>query len=60
MICGCLPFEDTNTPALYQKIIKGQYEEPSWLSDSAKDFLKHILNTNPLKRYSIHDIRAHP
>ena len=60
MICGFLPFEDNNTPVLYQKIIKGEYEEPAWLSHSAKDLLRHILDTNPGTRYSIDNIRRHP
>ena len=59
MACGFLPFEDENTPMLYQKIIKGEYEEPPWLSDNLKDLLKHILDRNPLTRYSINDIRKH-
>ncbi|OMJ68515.1 hypothetical protein SteCoe_34008 [Stentor coeruleus] len=60
MICGFLPFEDSNTPNLYQKIIKGQYEEPEWLSTEAKHLLKHILDTNPETRYSITEIKNHP
>lgn len=60
MICGFLPFEDNNTPVLYQKIISGQYEEPPWLSNNAKSILRKILDTNPNTRYSIEDIRKHP
>lgn len=60
MICGFLPFEDSNTASLYQKIIKGQYDEPEWLSNDAKSLLSHILNINPETRYSIDQIRNHP
>lgn len=32
MVCGCLPFEDKQTPKLYKKIIEGDYTLPSGLS----------------------------
>lgn len=60
MVCGFLPFEDPSTPILYQKIISGKYEEPEWLSEEVKDLMKKIMNTNPLHRYGIEDIRRHP
>lgn len=60
MLCGYLPFEDPDTKKLYKKILKGHFELPKFLSDSAKDILKKILNTNPDTRYKISDIRSHP
>jgi 5'-AMP-activated protein kinase catalytic alpha subunit len=59
MICGYLPFEDDNTNILYKKILKGAFELPEFLSRSAKDLLKKILNTDPETRYKIVDIRKH-
>ena len=59
MICGYLPFEDPNTRKLYKKIMKGVYQNPKHISDSAKDLIEKILKTNPDERYSIEDIRAH-
>ena len=32
MVCGCLPFEDSDTPKLYKKILNGEYHMPSSLS----------------------------
>ena len=60
LLCGYLPFEHPNTNILYKKIIKGHFEIPSWISNSAKSLLHKILNTDPTKRYSINDIRKHP
>ena len=59
MICGYLPFEDPNTRKLYKKIMKGVYQSPKYISDSAKDLIEKVLKTNPDERYSIEDIRAH-
>ncbi len=60
MVCGYLPFEDENTNVLYKKILKGNFELPSFLSRPAKDLLSKVLNTNPETRFTIADIRLHP
>ena len=56
-ICGYLPFEDPNTAQLYKKILSGDYTCPKYISKEAKDLIKCILNTDPDKRYTIHQIR---
>jgi len=53
MICGFLPFEDPNTSNLYKKILSADYHIPSFVSESAKDLLNSILNTDPEKRFTI-------
>jgi len=59
MVCGYLPFEDSNTSQLYKKILSGEYSLPNFVSDSFKDLLEKILNVNPSKRYRIKEIYAH-
>ena len=34
-VCGFLPFEDDNTSKLYEKILKGQYAVPDFISAEA-------------------------
>jgi serine/threonine protein kinase len=60
MICGYLPFEDSNTTNLYKKILAANYKLPKFLSIEAIDLIKGILNTDPKKRFTIEDIRRHP
>lgn len=60
MVCGYLPFEDTNNDALYKKILEGKFAVPSFVSDSCKDLIKKILTVDPSKRISISQIREHP
>ena len=60
MLCGYLPFEDNDNPKLYKKIIKGVFETPEFLSSSAVDLLHRILNVDPMKRYTIAQIKEHP
>jgi len=59
MTCGYLPFEDPNTSKLYKKIIACDYLIPGFISKSSKDLIKKILNTDPNKRFTVTDIRAH-
>jgi serine/threonine protein kinase len=33
LLCGGLPFDDDDEEAMKVLIIKGEYEEPEWLSD---------------------------
>ena len=44
MICGYLPFEDPNTPALYNKIINSELKIPNFISDRGKSVLRGILH----------------
>jgi 5'-AMP-activated protein kinase catalytic alpha subunit len=40
MLCGYLPFEDTDTASLYRKILSGEFELPIFLSIDATNLLK--------------------
>ena len=60
MICGFLPFEDQNNDILYNKIKRGIFKTPEFISEPAKDFLYKIINIDPMKRYTIEQIKAHP
>lgn len=60
LVCGYLPFEDPNTTLLYQKILKGEFQIPRFVSKEAADLLKSILTTDPTKRLTVSDIRKHP
>lgn len=59
MICGYLPFEDSNTSMLYKKIISGDYKCPKYMSEEAKELVGKILNTNPAERFTIENIKNH-
>ena len=52
MICGYLPFEDSNTTRLYKKIINGDFIIPIMVSKDARNLLTGILQTDPLVRYT--------
>lgn len=60
MICGFLPFEDPVTSKLYKKIMSADYQIPKWISQEGCDLLEKVLDTDPEKRYTIDQVRAHP
>uniref|UniRef100_A0A914I648 non-specific serine/threonine protein kinase n=1 Tax=Globodera rostochiensis TaxID=31243 RepID=A0A914I648_GLORO len=60
LLCGCLPFDDDNYPRLYQKIKRGFYLEPDYLSSDTKEFLRCMLTVDPKQRATIKQILAHP
>jgi 5'-AMP-activated protein kinase, catalytic alpha subunit len=59
MLCGYLPFEDPDTPALYKKILSGSYNLHKSLSEEARDLISKVLNGNQSERYTIEQIRNH-
>ena len=60
MLCGYLPFEEADNEKLYKKITEGKFKTPNFLSDSAKDILHRILNTDPKSRITIPQMKKHP
>ncbi|KAI0795053.1 hypothetical protein C8Q75DRAFT_748694 [Abortiporus biennis] len=60
LLTGTLPFDDDDDSIMREKVIIGEYEDPDWLSDEARDLIKNILVVDPAKRLSIAQILAHP
>ncbi|KAJ9116920.1 hypothetical protein QFC22_004578 [Naganishia vaughanmartiniae] len=60
LLCGGLPFDDDDEEVMKSLIYKGEYEEPEWLSEEAKDLIRNILQLEPVKRLSIEEILRHP
>ena len=59
MLSGSLPFGDSCDEINKKKILKGKIVMPSFLSEDAKDILIHMLDINPLTRFTLEDIIDH-
>ncbi|OON19489.1 hypothetical protein X801_04645, partial [Opisthorchis viverrini] len=63
-LCGYPPFYDENDHELFRQIRQAEYEfdSPYWdnISDSAKDFIRHLMEKDPKKRYSCMQALQHP
>ncbi|PIO70310.1 kinase domain protein [Teladorsagia circumcincta] len=64
LLCGYPPFYDESDANLFAQIIKGEYEfdAPYWdqISDSAKDFISHLMCCDPEQRFTCEQALEHP
>uniref|UniRef100_A0AAY4BJQ0 Protein kinase domain-containing protein n=1 Tax=Denticeps clupeoides TaxID=299321 RepID=A0AAY4BJQ0_9TELE len=64
LLCGYPPFYEDSETRLFSKIMKAQYEfdSPFWddISDSAKDFIRNMMQKNPKMRFSPEQALRHP
>ncbi|XP_041836017.1 calcium/calmodulin-dependent protein kinase type 1 isoform X1 [Melanotaenia boesemani] len=64
LLCGYPPFYDENDAKLFEQILKAEYEfdSPYWddISDSAKDFIMHLMEKDPNIRYTCDQALQHP
>lgn len=59
-LVGRLPFDDEYIPALFKKIAAGNFHTPSYLPTGATNIIKRCLQTHPVNRITIPEIRADP
>ncbi|KAK5864033.1 hypothetical protein PBY51_001010 [Eleginops maclovinus] len=64
LLCGYPPFYEESETRLFSKIIKAQYEfdSPFWddISESAKDFIRNMMQKSPSMRFSTEMALRHP
>ncbi|KAH6910015.1 CAMK/CAMKL/MARK protein kinase [Coprinopsis sp. MPI-PUGE-AT-0042] len=60
LLTGTLPFDDDDEDIMKQKVVKGEFEDPGWLSLESRDLIKSVLEKDPMKRLTIPQIFAHP
>lgn len=64
LLCGYPPFYDENDANLFAQILKGEFEfdSPYWdeISESAKDFIQHLMCSSVDDRYTCKQALAHP
>ncbi|KAL7420515.1 hypothetical protein Q5752_004465 [Cryptotrichosporon argae] len=60
LLCGGLPFDDDDENVMRDLILKGEYEEPEWLSDEVRSLIRGMLAREPSARLSIEQILTHP
>ncbi|KAI3317968.1 Pkinase-domain-containing protein [Xylariaceae sp. AK1471] len=60
LLVGRLPFDDDHIPSLFAKIQRGVFTIPHWIKSEAADLIRKMLQTNPVQRATIEDIRQDP
>jgi serine/threonine protein kinase len=61
-MCGRPPYEAKDVKATYQRILANEYSFPKdvMISDSAKDIIRSMLQSNPSDRPKLDQIATHP
>lgn len=59
MLTGKQPFFDEDEDKLQDIIESGKVDYPDFLSEDAKDLMKHLLELDPRRRYSLSSIKKH-
>uniref|UniRef100_A0A3Q2XGM8 Calcium/calmodulin-dependent protein kinase IGa n=1 Tax=Hippocampus comes TaxID=109280 RepID=A0A3Q2XGM8_HIPCM len=64
LLCGYPPFFEENETRLFSKIMRAEYafHSPFWdeISESAKDFIRNMMEKNPMKRFTTEQALRHP
>ncbi|XP_018496076.2 calcium/calmodulin-dependent protein kinase type 1 [Galendromus occidentalis] len=64
LLCGYPPFYDESDANLFAQILKGEFEfdSPYWddISDSAKDFIRHLICVDVEGRFTCRQALGHP
>ena len=60
MLSGYLPFGEQDDEINRKNIIMGKIKFPSYFSDCVKDLLMHMLDLDPMTRYTLQEVRSHP
>jgi len=64
LLCGFSPFLSSTQHGLFDKIVKCEYDfpDPEWtnISESAKDFIRHLLIKDPKDRFTASQCLKHP
>ncbi|CAB3400506.1 unnamed protein product [Caenorhabditis bovis] len=60
MTTATLPFEESESYPISERVLDGRFRSPFFMSLELEDLIKRMLNKNPAKRATIHDIKCHP
>jgi serine/threonine protein kinase len=60
LLAGYLPFEESTTAALFNKIKTADFLYPDWFTPGARELLDAVLVVDPKARLSLAELAAHP
>ncbi|XP_023230020.1 serine/threonine-protein kinase SIK2-like isoform X4 [Centruroides sculpturatus] len=59
LVCGALPFDGSNLPALREKVLSGRFRVPYFMSSECEHLIRKMLTVDPVKRYTIDQVKHH-
>lgn len=58
MLCGKFPFKANNDKLLYEKIKRGVYDIPDYVSNGARQIIENILIMDPKERLTSEEVKT--
>lgn len=59
LVCGALPFDGSTLQTLRDRVLSGRFRIPYFMSSECEQLIRKMLIVDPLKRYTIDQIRRH-
>ncbi|XP_059095436.1 serine/threonine-protein kinase par-1-like [Tigriopus californicus] len=60
LVCGALPFEAPDPPSLRDRVVRGTFKIPTYMSNECASLIQKMLVRDPKKRYTISMIKRDP
>jgi len=60
LVCGALPFDGSSLQSLRDRVLSGRFRIPFFMSSECESLIRRILVLDPLRRYTIQQIKEHP
>lgn len=60
LVSGSLPFDGSNLKELRERVLRGRYRIPFYMSTECEQLLKRFLMISPSKRASLEDVMSDP
>ncbi|GAB6018869.1 hypothetical protein CHUAL_000527 [Chamberlinius hualienensis] len=59
LVCGALPFDGSTLQTLRDRVLSGRFRIPYFMSSECEHLVRKMLVLDPLKRYTIAQIKSH-
>jgi serine/threonine-protein kinase SIK3 len=59
LVCGALPFDGHTLQSLKSRVLSGKFRIPYFMSCDCEHLIRHMLITDPDKRFSLQQIKVH-
>ncbi|XP_076381695.1 serine/threonine-protein kinase SIK2 [Megalopta genalis] len=59
LVCGALPFDGSTLQSLRDRVLSGRFRIPYFMSTDCESLIRKMLVLEPLKRYTIPQIKRH-
>ena len=59
MLTATIPFPGSDWPQIIERVLRGKYYEPEYLSENCKDVIRKMLVLEPSKRATLNEVMEH-